>query len=87
MGGLAPGLRQQFYRTATVRGKDVALFSDQIHVPLQPFAGTIGLAPALYLFMLFMNRPYAGVLLEHPSLIWMTLISEALGGLWMLSGA
>ena len=43
-GGLAPGVRQQFYRTANVNGVDVALFSDDIHVPLRPFAGTIGVA-------------------------------------------
>ncbi len=52
VGGLAPGLRQQFYRTTTtVDGEDVALFSDQIQVPLQPFAGTIGLAPATGVFI------------------------------------
>jgi tight adherence protein B len=43
----------------------------------------LGLPPGLFLLMLVMNRSYAGVLLEHPSLIWMTLISEALGGLWI----
>lgn len=51
IGGLYPDVRQQFYRTATVKGKDVALFSDAIQVPLQPFAGTIGVAPATGVFV------------------------------------
>jgi hypothetical protein len=33
--------------------------------------------------MLSMNRSYAGILLENPSLIWITLISESLGALWI----
>ena len=33
--------------------------------------------------MLVMNRNYAGVLLEHPSLIWTTLGFEAFGALWI----
>jgi len=33
--------------------------------------------------MLVMNRSYAGILLEHPSLIWTTVISETIGGLWI----
>jgi len=51
IGGLAPDLRQQFYRTGTINGKDVALFSDAIKVPLRPFAGTIGVAPATGVFI------------------------------------
>ncbi len=43
----------------------------------------LGLPPVLFLIMLAMNRSYAGVLLEHPSLIWASLISEAIGGLWI----
>ena len=43
----------------------------------------LGLPPGLFLLMLFMNRAYAGILLENPSLIWMTLISEGIGGLWI----
>jgi tight adherence protein B len=43
----------------------------------------LGLPPGLFLLMLFMNRSYAGVLLEHPTLIWATLITEAIGGLWI----
>ena len=41
------------------------------------------LPPGLFLLMLVINRPYAGMLLEHTSLIWMTVISEAIGGLWI----
>jgi tight adherence protein B len=43
----------------------------------------LGLPPLMFLLMLTMNRDYGGVLLEHPSLIWATLVSEALGGLWI----
>jgi tight adherence protein B len=43
----------------------------------------LGLPPALFVLMMFMNRTYAVVLLEHPSLIWITLISETLGALWI----
>jgi tight adherence protein B len=43
----------------------------------------LGLPPVLFLVMLFMQRDYAGVLLESPSLIWMTLISEAFGAVWI----
>jgi Flp pilus assembly protein TadB len=43
----------------------------------------LGLPPGLFLLMLFMNRSYAGLLLEHPSLIWTTAISETIGGLWI----
>jgi tight adherence protein B len=43
----------------------------------------LGLPPAVFLIMLGMNRDYAGILLEYPSLIWATLISEALGAIWI----
>lgn len=43
----------------------------------------LGLPPVLFLAMLLLNRDYAGVLLEMPSLLWITLISEALGALWI----
>jgi acetamidase/formamidase len=33
-------------RTAVVNGREVALFSDKIHVPLAPFMGTMAVAPA-----------------------------------------
>jgi acetamidase/formamidase len=32
-------------RTASVNGREVALFSDRIHVPLAPFLGTMAVAP------------------------------------------
>jgi tight adherence protein B len=43
----------------------------------------LGLPPFMFLLMLTMNRSYAGILLETPSLIWITLISESIGGLWI----
>jgi tight adherence protein B len=43
----------------------------------------LGLPPGMFFLMLFMNRSYAGILLENPSLIWMTLISESFGALWI----
>ena len=43
----------------------------------------LGLPPFMFLLMLTMNRSYAGVLLENPTLIWMTLFSETIGGLWI----
>ena len=39
----------------------------------------LGLPPAMFGIMLLVNREYAAVLLQHPSLIISTLISEALG--------
>jgi tight adherence protein B len=43
----------------------------------------LSLPPAMFLLMLVMNREYAGVLLEDPTLLWITLISESIGGLWI----
>ena len=43
----------------------------------------LGLPPALFLLMLVINRSYAGMLLDHTPLIWMTVISETIGGLWI----
>ena len=45
----------------------------------------LGLPPALFMMMLFMNRPYALELFNHPILILLTLISEGIGGLWIRS--
>ncbi len=45
----------------------------------------LGMPPGLFLMMLFMNRPYALQLLDHPALILATLASEAFGGLWIRS--
>jgi tight adherence protein B len=43
----------------------------------------LGLPPLMFVLMMTMNRSYAGVLLENPALIWATVVSEALGGLWI----
>ena len=43
--GVFPDVRQHLYRTAKVKGVDVALFSKDIHVPLRPFFGVMGVAP------------------------------------------
>jgi len=40
-----PDVRQHLYRTAKVKGTDVALFSENIHVPLRPFFGVMAVAP------------------------------------------
>jgi acetamidase/formamidase len=43
--GVFPDVRQHLYRTAKVKGVDVALFDDNIQVPLRPFFGVMGVAP------------------------------------------
>ncbi|MEZ4334150.1 MAG: acetamidase/formamidase family protein [Myxococcota bacterium] len=43
--GVYPDVRQHLYRTAKVRGQEVALFSDEVQVPLRPFFGVVGVAP------------------------------------------
>jgi tight adherence protein B len=43
----------------------------------------LALPPGMFLLMLSMNRSYAGILLENPVIIWITLISESLGALWI----
>ena len=43
----------------------------------------LALPPGMFVLMLFMNREYSGILLEHTELIWATLISEAIGALWI----
>jgi tight adherence protein B len=43
----------------------------------------LALPPGLFVMMLGLNRDYGGILLEHPPLIWITLISEAIGALWI----
>lgn len=49
--GLFPDVRQHVYRIATVRGQEVALFSSKIQVPLNPFMGVMGVAPATGVFV------------------------------------
>jgi len=41
---IAPGTRH-LLRTAVVRGREVVLFSDRIHVPVAPFMGIMAVAP------------------------------------------
>jgi tight adherence protein B len=43
----------------------------------------LALPPALFLIMLVLNRDYTTVLLQHPSLIATTLVSEMFGALWI----
>jgi acetamidase/formamidase len=43
---IPPGT-QHIIRTARVNGRNVALVSDAIHVPLQPFMGTMAVAPPM----------------------------------------
>jgi tight adherence protein B len=45
----------------------------------------LGLPPALFLMMLFLNREYARVLLDHPNLIVGTLVCEGIGAVWIRS--
>ena len=49
--GTVPGVRQHLYRAVKVRGRDVAAVSDDIHVPLAPFMGVMGVAPATGVFV------------------------------------
>ena len=51
IGGIYPDVRQHLYRTTTIRGQQVALFSDRIRVPLQPFMGVMAVAPATGVFI------------------------------------
>ena len=43
----------------------------------------LGLPPALFLVVLFLNRGYAQILLDHPSLLVGMFISELIGWLWI----
>jgi tight adherence protein B len=43
----------------------------------------LALPPGLFVMMLGLNSEYGEILLKHPPLIWMTLISEAIGALWI----
>jgi tight adherence protein B len=43
----------------------------------------LALPPALFLIMMVLNRDYTSVLLQHPSLIVTTLVSETFGALWI----
>ncbi|MES2186280.1 MAG: acetamidase/formamidase family protein [Pseudomonadota bacterium] len=51
-GGLYPNVHQHLIRTGTnAAGKEVAFIADGIEVPLQMFAGTMGLAPQTGVFV------------------------------------
>ena len=43
----------------------------------------VALPIMLFCIMFFINRDYAGELLDHPSLITTTVGFEVLGGLWI----
>ena len=49
--GLFPDVRQHLYHVARKKGQLVALFSDAIEVPLMPFMGVMGVAPATGVFV------------------------------------
>jgi len=49
--GIYPNVQQHVYHIGKDQGKDVALFSDTIHVPLNPFMGVMGVAPATGVFV------------------------------------
>jgi tight adherence protein B len=43
----------------------------------------LALPPAMFAIMMVLNRNYASVLLQHPSLIVATLVNEMIGALWI----
>ena len=49
--GTIPNVRQHLYRATKVRGRDVAVVADDIHVPLAPFMGVMGVAPQTGVFV------------------------------------
>jgi acetamidase/formamidase len=49
--GLFPDVRQHLYRVTKKKGQLVALFSREIEVPLKPFMGVMGVAPATDVFV------------------------------------
>ena len=44
-GGLYPGVRQHLYRTKKVNGIEVGELTEDVHAPLQPHMGVMGVAP------------------------------------------
>lgn len=50
-GGLSPGQLQHLYRIATVNGREVAVLSNNVHIPTAPFMGVMGVAPATGVFV------------------------------------
>jgi acetamidase/formamidase len=49
--GIFPDVRQHLYRVTRRKGQLVALFSRDIEVPLKPFMGVMGVAPATGVFV------------------------------------
>ena len=49
--GLFPDVRQHLYHVTKKKGRLVALFSEAIEVPLMPFMGVMGVAPATGVFV------------------------------------
>ena len=43
----------------------------------------LGLPPGMFVIMMLINREYASVLLQHPTLITATIVSELIGALWI----
>jgi tight adherence protein B len=43
----------------------------------------LALPPGVFLMMMLLNREYGNILLENPILIWIMLISETIGALWI----
>ena len=43
----------------------------------------LALPPGVFVMMLGLNSEYGAILLKHPPLIWITVISEAIGALWI----
>ena len=43
-GGLFPGQLQHLYRIARIKGRDVAVLADGVHVPIAPFMGVMAVA-------------------------------------------
>jgi len=62
-----------------VRGKIRALTAEG----RMQAAVLLALPPALFLLILVLNRQYGQLLLDHPGLIVATLVSEAIGALWI----
>jgi tight adherence protein B len=72
---LAGVIRERF----RVRGKVKALTAEgRIQA-----AVLLALPPVMFLIILFLNRSYAQVLLDHPGLLVLILVTEALGALWI----
>lgn len=51
IGGIYPDVRQHLYRIIKARGKEVVQVTDKIQVPIQPFMGVMGVAPATGVFV------------------------------------